>query len=209
MNFPKEKESLRERLESWWSYTKTYKLEIPYRDFVRGIKNLKKWFKLAWNDADWDHRYIMEVLKFKIQNTADYIEKTQRHLDWNKDVKYMRIAVKLIDKLWPDEFSEERGYESEFMDYHETEFNFVKCTDEKYKGSYRMESKEISENYDEYFSKNKLMHKKAIAYLKVNKGWSEPKSKHTQGIILSKLRHDKAKKLLFHIISEHIESWWD
>src|ERR1700743_1891092 len=98
----KKKETFKEKIKDWWHYVKVYKIEIPYRDFIKGVKNIIKWFKIVWEDADYDHRYIITALQFKIKNTADYIAKTQRHLNWEQDVKYMRICVKLIDKLWGD-----------------------------------------------------------------------------------------------------------
>ena len=130
--FDFEDESFLEKIKSWWRYTKTYKIEIPYRDFIRSIKNIIKWMPLIIKDADWDHRYIIEVLKFKIKNTADYIEKNQRHLDWKRDVKYMRIACNLIDKIWGnDEF--DTTYELEYSDYNVSRFNLIPIDDkEKY-----------------------------------------------------------------------------
>lgn len=195
---------------------------VPYKlDFsFEGIKSLMKWFPKVIDDRDWDHHYIIDALKFKIQNTCKYIETKQRHIGWEKDVKYMRLALKLMDKLWPSEFSEEESYESEYTKYHESEFKLVPLTKEekqkhkidlgkKYKVSKRMEITEISENFDEFFAKNKLMRVKAIEYIKNNKGFTEPKSKYTQAMIISKLKHEKARKLLFKILEAKLETWWD
>ena len=79
---------------------------------------------------------------------------------------------------------------------------------EDYEGDLLMNIKEISENFDEYFAENKLMHKKAIEYLRKNRSWSNPTSKYTQAMVISKLKHDKAKKLLFKILEEKLENWW-
>ena len=66
-----------------------------------------------------------------------------------------------------------------------------------------------SGNFDEYFAKNKLMHKKAIEYIKIHNIYTEPKSKFTQAMVISKLKHEKARKLLFNILECKIEQWWD
>lgn len=246
----KKKETFKQKIEDWWHYVKVYKIEIPYRDFIRGVKNIFKWAKIVWEDADWDHRYIITTLQFKIKNTADYITKTQRHLNWEEDVKYMRICIKLIDKLWGDFNVEETQYESEYTEYHESEYTWIPTKGDyaeeakkavtainrdkqinnilseeeedmldlddieveipaDYDGDYLMDIKEVSETFDDYFAKNKLMHRKAIQYLKVNRGWSNPTGKFTQAMIISKLKHDKAKRLLFKILEEKIEHWWD
>lgn len=229
-------ETLKEKLSGWWRYTKTYRIEIPYRNFIRGIKNIKKWYKLVWNDTDFDYGYILDILNFKIKNVADYTEKAKMHENWETDVKYMRLACKLIDKIWGED-----SYETEYLKYHETSFDFIP-TDETfkekvenaekainrdgliedilydieykpvdkseiekklmkgYKGDVLMNINRISENFDEYFSKNKLTDAKVLKTGKL--------SKENRAMMISKLKHEKAKKLFFYILSENIEKWW-
>ena len=82
------------------------------RNIIEGVKNLIKWFPLVWKDADWDHYYIMQALRFKIKNTADYIEKHKRYENWERDVERMRLCVRLFDALHDD------IYELEYQDYY-------------------------------------------------------------------------------------------
>jgi len=198
------------------------KTPSPYAlDFgSAGIMNIIKWFHVVIDDRDWDHTYITNVLRFKIKNTCDYIKNKQRHENWEQDVKYMEIALNLIDKIWPSEYTTVESYDTEWGSYHVSEHNFVDLDPEEEektikafgkdaKGSKRMEITEISENFDEFFSKNKLMHRKAIEHLKTNKGWSEPESKIVQAMVISKLKHEKAIKLLFRILENKLENWWD
>ena len=103
-----------------FAFNKDIASPYVFNDSFEGIRNIQKWFELIVTDRDWDHRFIVEVLRFKINNTANYIESKQRHLNWEQDVKYMRIACKLIDKLWGDYTTEEEGYESEYYKYHES-----------------------------------------------------------------------------------------
>lgn len=191
-----------------------------FNDTFQGIKNIMKWFDVIQDDRDWDYRYITNVLKFKIKNTCNYIEEKQRHLDWQRDVKYMKISLNLMDRIWSDEYSDITTYDSEYSDYHISEYNWIPNTDdevseleegleEDMKGSVRMEVKEISNTFSEFFEKNKLMHKKAIEYLKTSTGWHNKDTDMVQAMVISKLKHKKAIKLLFKIISEHIEEWWD
>ena len=42
-----------------------------------GIKNLITWFPVIWKDRDWDDYYILEILKFKINKTANSFEKNK------------------------------------------------------------------------------------------------------------------------------------
>ena len=44
-------------------------------NFISKIKNIVRWFPIIWNDGDYDDSYIMEILKFKLSNQANYISK--------------------------------------------------------------------------------------------------------------------------------------
>jgi hypothetical protein len=172
-------------------------------DAVEGIKSVKKWFSHNIDDRDWDHVFIINSLKFKILNTANYIRRTQRHLNWVNDVKYMDICVRMMNKIWP---SEEISYESEYTLYYKSKYRF-----EPYKeGLKEMVIENISENFDEYFANNRRTHQLAIDYMQKNNIKSSDKNKkYSEAMFISKLKHEKAKKLLFKIISERIENWWD
>src|ERR1700733_14379405 len=121
INFPKRHETPMEKIKSWWHYTKVYRIVIPYRTFIQGIRNLLKWTKIVWQDNNWDSQSMIDVLRFKIQDTANYIEKSQRHYDYQRDLKYMHLAIRLIDKIWPSMHSDVISYESEYSEYHVTE----------------------------------------------------------------------------------------
>ncbi len=200
--------------------------QFALNDSMEGIKNILKWFETVLEDRSWDYRYIIDVLKFKISDTCKYIEKTQRHENWSRDVKYMKLALSLIKKIWGgDEFNMEdiTTYDSEWHDYHVSEYNWTPCEDEdfddiedeetkeQFKGSVRMDIEEISENFDEYFNNNKLTYKKAISYLNSDRGntFCDKESKIVRAMVISKLKHEKAMKLLFRILEEHIQNWWD
>ncbi len=207
------------------SISTVFQSEMPSMhaiDFAAaGVGNIMKWFRLNIDDRDWDHAFIIDALRFKIRNTCDYIKKAQRHENWENDVRYMEIALSLMERIWPREFSEVDSYESEYQKYHVSEVNWVDLDDEEEKnaiealgpkhgvGCKRMEVKEISENFKEYFAKNKRMHKQAIQHIKKTKGYTDPKSKLTQALVIGRLKHEKAKKLLFKVLSEKLETWWD
>ena len=60
-------------------------------------KGYWKLFKTVLQSYPFDHSYLLELEKVKIIEMADYIEKAARYEGYEKDVKYMRIAAKLID----------------------------------------------------------------------------------------------------------------
>lgn len=38
---------------------------------IRGFKNLKKWFKVIWNDRDFDHYYLYVILEKKLSSIEE------------------------------------------------------------------------------------------------------------------------------------------
>lgn len=71
------------KIRSWFHY-----------HFTKGYWKL---FKTVLQSYPFDYSYLLELEKVKIIEMADYIEKAARYEGYEKDVKYMRIAAKLID----------------------------------------------------------------------------------------------------------------
>jgi hypothetical protein len=171
------------------------------RTFKNGVKNLIKWFPIIWKDRDWDQHYIYEVLKFKLQKQAKYISQRGNHLSAQKDARNMNICTSLIQKI------QDGYYELEYMNY---------CIDktwfEPIKDSYSWEREILDENYDSYFKLYPLIYKKVIndeiKYYDINNvHGSERKERIAMSI--AQYNQKRAQDLLFKIMNEQINSWWD
>ena len=134
--------------EWYWRLYRWIRWELPYQPkyIKNGIKNLYKWFWVIWRDRDWDHHYIFEVLKFKLEKQAKHLSEKDWHESSKRDAEIMMTCVRLINKLQNEEYYE--AY------------------------------------YDSKPMNNEMMHKCLV-------------------------QHSKAKRLLFRIMEEKIESWWD
>jgi hypothetical protein len=166
--------------------------------FFKRIRNLIRWFPIIWKDQDWDDHYIWEILKFKLKNQAEYIGYHDRHTSAKRDAEIMMLCTRLIDKI------QSQYYLHEHSDYHQTEFITTPSTIRP--GNYELDLKEISENFDDYFIKYPRI------WVAVNKMDNPPFSKDTKdgiAINMSHINHLRAKKLLFNILEENIERWWD
>ena len=133
-----------------WNY-KLYrwlKWELPYQyKYIKyGVKSLYKWFWIIWKDRDWDHYYIFEVLKFKLEKQANHLAENGFHNNAQRDAELMMTCVRLIDKL-----------QNEYY-------------------------------YDE-LCKSGVRSSEAV-----------------KNVIA---KHKKAKRLLFKIMNDRIEEWWD
>jgi hypothetical protein len=134
--------------EWYWKLYRWFRWKLPYQHkYIKyGVKNLYKWFWVVWKDRDWDHHYIFEVLKFKLEKQAKHLEDVGFHNEAQRDAELMMTCVRLIEKI------QEEAYYYEF-----------------YNSNYRTPE--------------------ALKY------------------VMDK--HNKAKRLLFKIMEERIESWWD
>jgi hypothetical protein len=89
------------------------------------------------------------------------------------------------------------GWENEVKWMRICEKLIVKITDEYYAM--------------EYLNDNQYLQRKDnnLLKLKVQKICSNLLNEHLLSMYIGMERHEKAKKLLFKIIAEHIEKWWD
>lgn len=184
-----------DKFKIWWKFEgKYFHLDLYY-----GIKNIIKWFRIVWRDRDYDDSFILEVLKFKIKNTADYTERRKWFVGWEIEVSRMRTCVELINRIQND------YYGVEYLDYQESNHNFVESDirDDDGDMMYEMKSELISENFDQYFKKY------GSTYRKVIKEYGDSLNKDSLALRVSNKNHQKAKKLLFNILEKHIESWWE
>ena len=134
--------------EWYWRLYRWFRWEFKYQHkYIKyGVKNLYKWFWIIWKDRDWDHYYIFEVLKFKLEKQANHLAENGFHNNAQRDAELMMTCVRLIDKL-----------QNEYY-------------------------------YDE-LCKSGVRSSEAV-----------------KNVIT---KHKKAKRLLFKIMNDRIEEWWD
>jgi len=179
----------------WWEHNGRY----LGNEFIRGIKNLWYWLPIIWKDRNWDHQYIFDILSHKLKAQSEYIGGRDIHINAKRDAEVMMICVRLIEKV-KDEY-----YGMEYMDYHKTKHWFEPAGKEGYS---TWESKEIYENFDDYFAKYPLVYKRVLN----GEGWLKIEDENDKDRIASNIahiNHDRARKLLFKIIEQNIEKWWD
>jgi hypothetical protein len=187
------------RIYLWWVHDGKY----YHKYFKQGIKNIWYWFPIIWKDRNWDDHYIFEILKHKLKAQAKYIGKRDFHTRAQLDAKRMRLCIELINKVQEEEYS------SEYMDYHRDRVWFTDCEDRP--GSSLYNSETVWEKYDEYFAKYPLIYKRVMkgeGVFTLN-GRDE---KDMKGIIAMNIGHinqQRAQDLLFKILNENINGWWD
>jgi hypothetical protein len=86
----------------YWKVYRWFKMGgkiFPSYRFKTGVENLWKWFPVIWKDRDYDHDFIFEILKFKLNNMANRFEQTNRFVDSTKQASKIRTCVRLIQKF--------------------------------------------------------------------------------------------------------------
>ena len=186
-----------------WKIQRWFRWEAKYlhKDIIKGIKNLWKWLPLVWKDRDWDHHFILETLKFKIVNTANYIKSHDRYVGADRDYEVMMTCVRLIEKIQEEDYDGEWGnYINQKMTTKEIEGESSKILDFEI----------ISENFKTYFDKYPNVHKKALAASSGAERWPYSEiSDQTLAMWMSHDNHRRAKRILFTLMERNIEKWWD
>jgi hypothetical protein len=161
------------------------------KQFFKNICNLIRWFPIIWKDRDWDDHFIFEILKFKLKNQAKYIGDKNRHLSAKRDAEVMMLCVRLIEKV------QEEYYGGEYIDYHESDFRWL---DTDHPDTKQLDIVELSEHFDDYFKKYPLIYR-MVPDLKA--------PKHRIAMQIARINHNRARKLLFKILEQNIERFWD
>ena len=186
-----------ERVLIWY----TMEGKFIFRDIKIGVKNLWKWLPIVWKDRDWDYRYLITVLEFKLNKQSEYIGSKDRHTRAKRDSEVMMTCVRLLNKFGNEYYS------SEYADYFKSEHKFVKY-DEKY---FTVDSKIVIEDFDDYFKKYPLIHKRVLngegPY--PLDGDDEKSVKKSIAMNIANVNHNRVRKLVFKIMENNIEKWWD
>lgn len=184
-----EKSNIFRQISLWWRFEGKY----YHKDFMNGVKNLVRWFPVIWKDRDWDDHFIWKVMMQKLKFQSKYIGDNDRHMSAKRDAEIMMTCVRLMEKV------KEEYYGMEYMDYQESNFNFIDCETPGYK---ELKIDEVWEKYDHFFAKYPLVHKRMV-----QKYPNEDKKYIAMKVALE--NHNRARRLLFKLMEVNIERWWD
>jgi len=184
-------------LSLWWNHEGTY----MFRNFKVGVKNLWYWLPIIWKDRHWDSHYIFEIMMHKIKAQSKYIGDRGIHTGAERDAEVMMTCVRLMEKV-QDEF-----YSGEYSDYHKTKHWFEDVPGKE--GLRSWESKLLEDNFDDYFAKYPLIYKRVLNGEGVFNREGREDDKQIIAMNIAHINHDRARKLLFKLMEQNIERWWD
>lgn len=174
----------------WWNWEAKYFHKI----IIRGFKNLWKWLPVIWKDRDWDHYHMFAMMDFKLKNMITLFEDKQYFVGWENEVKYMKICRGLIQKL------QDSYYQCEYQKYIDYDLDL-----ENNGETFRLEETIRRNDIVSYINK----YPNTYRLVKNNPEYEGFEKDMATAIAMGMERHLKARKLLFKILEEKIEGWWN
>jgi hypothetical protein len=180
----------------WWKFDGRY----IHSNIIEGVKNIWYWLPVIWKDRNWDSSFIFTIIKHKLEAQANCIGTREIHTRAKRDAEVMITCTRLIDKV-TDEY-----YGMEYMDYYKDKHWF---TSTEIDGYSKLNSKTLYENFDVYFAKYPLIYKRVMNDEGVFNREGREDDKHIIAMNIAHINHDRARKLLFKLMEQNIERWWD
>lgn len=198
----KNKSWIKRKIESihlWWYHDGRY----YHKDFIQGVKNIWKWLPIIWKDRNYDYSYIYTILEHKLKLQSDYIGGRDIHTSAKRYSEVMMTCVRLIDKC------REGYYESEYSDFHKSKHWFEEIKDEPEYSTW--ESKILREDFQDYFDMYPLIYKRVMKGEGPFDfdGEDDLEIKFRIAMNIGHINQERAQKLLFKIMGENIQKWWD
>jgi len=181
----------------WWKHDGRY----MGKEFIRGLKSVRYWLPVIWKDRNWDDSFIFTILSHKLKAQSKYIGSRGIHVSAERYAEVMMTCIRLIERV------QDEWYNMEYMDYHKDKHWFESIPDKE--GYSEWKSRELEENFDDYFAKYPLIYKRVMNGEGVFNREGREDDKKLIAMNIAKINHDRAKKLLFKIMEQEIERWWD
>ena len=157
----------------------------------RQIKRVIDFLPIIWNGFDFDYRYSIEVFRKQLERQAKYLESNSAiTLEAKNNASRIRTAIKLMDKVYDDEYAFEYADTIEKL-YGKSLYEFVELDekDKKEDPYYRLEvtnENAVNEKHQE-----------------------EIDEVRREMMKVSFEKQKRAHKLLWDFIEHNIQKWWD
>ena len=159
--------------------------------FIRRVRRVLDFLPIIWNSYEFDYRYSIDIFKKSLERQADFLESDKAYtLDAKRNASRIRTAIRLMDKVYEDEYSTEYLDELHEM-YGKSFFNFVPTdnVDEKGDPYYTLEVTYENARDDD--------HNKEINEIS------------REMMLKSNNKQKRAHKLLWDFVEHNIQHWWD
>lgn len=161
---------------------RNYKQYVTPFFYLKNYKRMFKWLPVVWNDREWDYLFLLDILKYKLENDSVYYENDGVTVNSKKVAKQMKMCIALIDRISKDDYS---MFMLDKLDEKYGEFIFLPTEREGYTSLTRENLKD-----------NEKLHEQ---YRKDSKRFMEYED----------YMRKQDKEYLFDTMKKHIFRWWD
>lgn len=157
----------------------------------RQIQRVIDFLPIIWNGFDFDYRYSIEVFRKQLERQAKFLESDSAiTLEAKNNASRIRTAIKLLDKVYDDEYAFEYADTIEKL-YGKSLYEFVELDEKDKKGDpyYRLE----------------VTNENAVD----EKHQEEIDEVRREMMKVSFEKQKRAHKLLWDFIEHNIQKWWD
>jgi hypothetical protein len=149
------------------------------KHFFWRVKNLIDWIPTVWNIRWYDYEQYYLVLRFMLEKSIKEFESSKtQHTSTQQDIQYMRLCIKLIDRITQC-YYQERSEEELYKIWGE---NVMISEGEHFE--IRREREKTEEDSKRY----------AQDFIKSYEYWRD--------------KEDRSRALLFNILKNKLEHWW-
>jgi hypothetical protein len=89
-----------------------------FRQFRQGISNLIDWFPIVWNDRDWDHGFMLDMLSFKLHRMNDFFHSGKGMADPNDEHTKTAYQKLLFSTILIDYLKEQKYQDVAFREHY-------------------------------------------------------------------------------------------
>jgi hypothetical protein len=130
-----------------------YNIKRNIKNLPYNIKNIFQWSKILWNNFDWDYRFLLDIIQYKLERMNNYFS----NANITTDETYKEMLNSIQSCLDACHHLTSGDFENDLLDDHYDEFPFSldeilsgkEFSDEK-KESFNEMSKTIVEKEKEF-----------------------------------------------------------
>lgn len=165
--------------------------DLRVRRFWENIGRWLSYYKVSRSIYDFDYSSILAVERHQIKRVRDSIVHYHNHLNADRDIERLNLALSLLDIIEEDGCCERIG----------KPLNFVECKDKE-------DLYELEDDPNSYYVVSVCVnHRNALRYSKRNlASYADPK---TGAMWQSHLRVEKAWHIYHRLRLYFMRSWWD
>lgn len=156
----------------------------------RAIKRFIDYGRVGWNSYEWDHSYLLKLLRFKLSRMKYALE--NGHSEYDKQtIQSLRVCLRLLDRLIKDEYN--YWIDKNYAKWGHPDFDFVETNEHPFSDEFGSLYSMVDRRHDN-MTEEEILKERDDFMLAMKKDDSH---------------RERDARLLFSIMSKYYTYWWD